>query len=70
MSDYIDTGDRVVVTEHISEAEHARGTYADVAGQHGVVESNDGWGRCTVLLDSGQRITAWNGVDLVREATA
>lgn len=64
---YIDTGDRVVVTAEIARPAHARGVHPEAVGQHGIVTANDGWGRCDVLLDSGLRITAWNGIDLERE---
>lgn len=61
---YIDVGDRVVVTAAIAEPAHARGARPEAVGQHGIVTANDGWGRCDVLLDSGVRIMAWNGIDL------
>lgn len=67
---YIDTGDRVVITAGLAEPEHARSARPEHVGKHGVVESNDGWGRCEVLLDCGARIMAWNGKDLELEPWA
>ena len=66
---WIDAGDRVVVTDGIRERAHARSPRPEAAGKHGIVEENDGWGRCDVLLDDGTRILAWNGKDLVRESS-
>lgn len=62
--DWIDVGDRVVVTDRIAKPEHMRSARPEAAGQHGEVVSNDGWGLCRVQLDNGTRITAWNGIDL------
>lgn len=39
----------------------------EAVGKRGVVVHNDGWGFCTVDLDDGSRISAWNGKDLERE---
>jgi hypothetical protein len=60
-------GDRVIVGEHIAQPEHQRATYPDAVGMHGIITENDGWGLCTVALDDGTTIKAWNGADLERE---
>lgn len=65
--EYIDQGDRVIVTAGIAEPTHQRLGVPAAAGQHGVVLDQDGWGLCTVRLDNGAEICAWNGKDLERE---
>ena len=67
MSDYIDTGDRIVVTEGVREPTHARTALPELEGLHGEVLDNDGWGRCRVLLDDGRTVTLWNAKDLAPE---
>jgi hypothetical protein len=64
---FIDAGDRVVVKDAIADEAHARTPKPEAAGKRGVVESNDGWGLCRVLLDDGTQIMAWNTKDLERE---
>ena len=64
---YIDKGDRVIVTEGILESAHGRSAQPKLLGKHGIVEHNDGWGRCDVLFDDGTRATLWNVKDLERE---
>jgi hypothetical protein len=65
--DYIDAGDRVIVKSD----GHPNGFGGQVLtahkGKHGIVVSNDGFGRCAVLLDDGVTVDAWNGADLERE---
>ena len=65
---FLDAGDRVVITDGIAEEAHARTPRPDAAGKHGLIEGNDGWGLCEVLLDDGTRIRAWNAHDLKPEA--
>lgn len=65
MSDYIDSGDRVVVTGNARVL--GSDNLTDHQGKHGLVIGNDGWGKCSVQLDDGSYITAWNDADLTRE---
>ena len=61
---YIDTGDRVRLTEALRDATHARPAYPALVGATGTVVGNDGWGLCRVALDDGGYVSAWNGIDL------
>jgi len=63
---FIDTGDRVVTTAGLGEPQHARLARPEHVGKRGVVISNDGWGLCTVELEDGSLVTAWNIYDLER----
>lgn len=61
---YIDAGDRVVVTEGVLEAAHARPACPQHLGKTGTVIMNSGWGICRVRLDDGTTASLWNGIDL------
>jgi hypothetical protein len=63
---YIDTGDRVRLTDALRDDVHLRPAAPDLVGATGTVVSNDGWGLCRVALDDGGYAQAWNGIDLER----
>lgn len=67
ISDYLDHGDRVIVTDGVLEDAHARSARPELVGKHGVIVENDGWGRCVVVFDDGTQATLWNKLDLERE---
>jgi hypothetical protein len=52
---YIDRGDRVKVRN------------VKAFGAHGIVISNNGWGRCEVRLDDGRTLDFMNVRDLIYE---
>lgn len=66
---YIDTGDRVVIISDGTITGFGGADLSKHKGKHGLVLGNDGWGCCTVKLDDGETVTAWNSSDLKREET-
>ena len=62
LPDLPDVGDRVRV-KHVGSG-MGGSSEKNLVGQTGVIEGNDGWGLCTVRLDSGRKAHLWNGADL------
>lgn len=63
-----DTGDRVVISSEGTITGFGGQSLKQYCGQHGVILQNDGWGCCSVRLDSGRIVIAWNGADLTLES--
>ena len=64
---FIDKGDRVVIKSDGHPNGFGGQVLTEHKGKHGLVLSNDGFGRCSVLLDDGKAVDCWNGADLERE---
>lgn len=66
---YIDTGDRIVVssTDNANTGFGGGSLRPEHLGMHGKVLRNDGWGHCSVLLDNGDEVSCWNGANLSLE---
>lgn len=63
-----DVGDRVVIVSDGNPNGFGGQFLREHKGKHGVVLSNDGWGRCSVRLDDGSVVDCWNAADLGLEA--
>ena len=66
---YPDVGDRVIVIRNANAGSVGQqsSNLSEHIGKHGVITANDGWGLCSVELDDGARVLAWNRYDLQKE---
>jgi hypothetical protein len=66
---YISTDDRVVIKSRGNETGFGGQDLTGHIGKRGTVLSEEGFGLCTVRLDDGGVVEAWNGADLDYEDT-